>query len=67
MLLGVEVDTVPILEDLEEALKVFLLETVEVDDFGGAFENLYFIALCCATPLSAGNVTAVEGPGVAAA
>lgn len=67
MLLGIEVDAIPVFEDFDKTLEVFLLKAVEMDYFGGALENLDLEAFRGAAPLGTGNVAAVESPGVATA
>ncbi len=66
MLPGLEIDAVPELEELAQALKVLLLEAVEEDDFGGPLQDLDFEAFGGAAPLRRDDVAAVEREGVAA-
>lgn len=63
---GLEVDAVPELEELAQALEVLLLEAVEEDELGGPLQNLDLEALGRATPLGRDDVAAIEGEGVAA-
>ena len=68
MLLALEGGAVPVLEDLGKAVKVLLLEAVELDDGGRvALQDAHLVALGGAAPLGAADVVVVEGEGVAAA
>jgi hypothetical protein len=68
MLFVLEDRAVPVLEDLGEAVKVLLLEAVELDDGGRvALQDADLVALGGAAPVGAANVSVVEGKGVAAA
>jgi hypothetical protein len=67
MLLALEGGAVPVFEDLAQALVVFLLEAVELDDARVALQDSDLVALGGTAPLRAGDIAVVEGEGVAAA
>ena len=68
VLLVLEYRAVPVLEDFREAVKVLLLEAVELDDGGRvALQDADLPALGGAAPVGAADVRVVEGEGVAAA
>lgn len=66
MLLVFQHGAVPVLEDLAQAVVVFLLEAVELDDARVALQDPDLVALGGAAPLRAGDVAMVEGEGIAA-
>lgn len=67
MLLVLETRAVPLLEDLDESLEVFLCEAVELVDGGRvALKDADLIALGGARPVGAADVAVIEGEGIAA-
>jgi hypothetical protein len=68
VLLCLENDAVPVLEEAANAVVVILGETIElVDDCVFTAEDLDLVALCCSAPLCSADGGLVESEGIAAA